>query len=214
VNYIDEEDFARPTLFVGLLISGGLCSVDLSPRPLIVKGEKMRTSYIAAGLTSLALAFAISLPAGAQSSAGSPSPQTAPSQTDPQNSPSTMPQAAPQSEPTQAPPSAPEPAASAPQPQKADQDNPLNLTDEQKAKLRPIVADENQQLNAVQNDASLTPEQKNAKANEIRQTATPKIKAILTPEQLQKLAQLQQEKLKEQQGNQGGPTNSQQSPQK
>ena len=103
----------------------------------------------------------------------------------------------------------PDAPASTPQatPQKSDQDNPLNLTDEQKAKLRPIVTDENQQLNAVQNDASLTPEQKSAKANEIRQTATPKIKAILTAEQLQKLADMQQEKIKQQRDSQSAPGN-------
>jgi len=40
----------------------------------------------------------------------------------------------------------------------------------------------------------MTQEQKVAKANEIRQTASPKIKAVLTPEQLQKLSDIQKAK--------------------
>jgi periplasmic protein CpxP/Spy len=91
------------------------------------------------------------------------------------------------------------------------EDNPLNLTDEQKTKLRPIVADENQQLDAVRNDASMSPEQKVQKANQIREVATPKIKAILTPEQLQKLAEMQQHARQQQQGN--APSSDSQKPQ-
>jgi Spy/CpxP family protein refolding chaperone len=83
----------------------------------------------------------------------------------------------------------------------SESDNPLNLTDEQKAKLRPIVTAENQQMEALRNDTSLSQEQKVAKANQIREEASPKIKAILTPEQLQKLADLQQKARQ----NQGAP---------
>ncbi len=54
-------------------------------------------------------------------------------------------------------------------------------------------------MDAVRNDTSLTQEQKMAKANQIREVASPKIKAILTPEQLQKLAEMQQ-KARQQQG--------------
>jgi len=84
----------------------------------------------------------------------------------------------------------------------------LNLTDEQKAKLRPILQEQNQQMEALRNDTSMTQEQKVAKANEVRQNASPKIRAILTPEQLQKLADLQQ-KAKEQQQQSAPPSASQ-----
>lgn len=67
----------------------------------------------------------------------------------------------------------------------------LGLTDDQKQKLQPIIADEVQQMNAVKNDASLSTDQKRAKIDQIRQTASPKIHAILTPEQRQKLAAMQ-----------------------
>jgi hypothetical protein len=162
----------------------------------------MRNSYLSAGFLSMALAM--SLPAAAQSSTTN-TPQHMPSEAPAQATPS-------QTTPSQATPSqttsgqtgaASEAAPTQPQSQaQAGEDNPLNLTDEQKAKLRPILAEENQQLETLRGDSSMTQEQKMSKANEIRQTAGPKIKAILTPEQLQKLADLQKAK---QQQNQSAP---------
>jgi Spy/CpxP family protein refolding chaperone len=46
-------------------------------------------------------------------------------------------------------------------------------------------------------------QQKQQKVMQIRQEGTPKIKAILTPEQLQKLAAIQQKMRDQQTGNQG-----------
>ncbi len=135
---------------------------------------------------SFALALAISLPAAAQSSATTPSSQSAPAQTAPAP-PSSMQQNAPST-------ASPNSAQA-----QANEDNPLNLTDEQKTKLRPIIADENQQMEALRNDNSMSQAQKIDKANQIRAQASPKIKAILTPEQLQKLAQLQQDRARQQQ---------------
>ena len=132
---------------------------------------------------SFALGLAISLPAVAQSPASNPSSPSAPAQ------------AAPPSSGQQSSPAANQNSAQA----QANQDNPLNLTDEQKAKLRPIIADENQQMEALRNDNSLTQEQKIEKANQIRAQASPKIKAVLTPEQIQKLAEMQQERVRQQQ---------------
>ena len=105
--------------------------------------------------------------------------------------------------------------------QQASEDNPLNLTEDQKAKLRPIIMQENQQMEALRNDTTMTQEQKIAKANQIRADASPKIKAILTPEQIQKLSELQEERARQQQQQQSQPppqsappANSQQPPQK
>ncbi len=78
---------------------------------------------------------------------------------------------------------------------------------------QPIIADENKQMDAVRSDTSLTTDQKIQKANQIRSDASPKIRAVLTPEQLQKLAQLQ-EKAKQQRENQGTPASDSQKPQK
>lgn len=162
-------------------------------------------------------------------------PAAAPSQsTSPQSAPDQQPSAAPsqspqQEQPSQASPSQSAPSQSAPSQsapaqsgqsdsaahssQSAD-DNPLGLSEEQKTKLRPIIADENQQMEAVRNDSSLSTEQKVAKANQIRETASPKIRAVLTPEQLQKLADLQ--KARQQQGGssqQSAPSSGTQKPQ-
>jgi periplasmic protein CpxP/Spy len=146
----------------------------------------MRILKISAPILSLALALAISLPAVAQSSATNPSAQSAPAQPAP----------APSSSSQQSAPSTANPNSAQAQ---ASEDNPLNLTDDQKAKLRPIIADENQQMEALRNDNSMNQAQKIDKANQIRAQASPKIKAILTPEQLQKLAQLQQDRARQQQ---------------
>jgi Spy/CpxP family protein refolding chaperone len=162
----------------------------------------MRKPHLTAGFLSMVLAM--SLPAAAQSSTTN-SPEHQPPEAPSQSTPA---QAAPsQSTPAQSTPSqaAPGQASQAvpqharPQAQAGD-DNPLNLTEEQKAKLRPILQDQNQQMEALRNDTSMTQEQKIAKANEVRQNASPKIRAILTPEQLQKLADLQQKARQQQQG--------------
>lgn len=161
----------------------------------------MRTLKVSAPILSIALVLAISLPAAAQSSATSPSSQSAPAQNTPSQPPSMQ-----QTTPSSAGPN----SAQA----QANEDNPLNLTDEQKTKLRPIIADENQQMEALRNDTSLSQSQKIDKANQIRAQASPKIKAILTPEQLQKLAQLQQDRVRQQQqeSQQAAPPNNSQTP--
>jgi protein CpxP len=69
----------------------------------------------------------------------------------------------------------------------------LNLTDDQKAKLKPILQDQAEQMKAVHNDTSLTPEQKKAKMKEIHHTFQPQIAGVLTPEQQAKWKQMKQE---------------------
>jgi len=69
----------------------------------------------------------------------------------------------------------------------------LNLTDEQKEKLRPILADESKQIKAVWDDTSLTQDQKHAKAKLIKESTRPQIDAVLRPEQRQKFAQIKAE---------------------
>ena len=69
----------------------------------------------------------------------------------------------------------------------------LNLTDEQKEKLKPILADESRQMKAVRDDTSLTADQKHDKMKQIKASTRPQIEAILTPEQRQKFAQIREE---------------------
>lgn len=68
----------------------------------------------------------------------------------------------------------------------------LNLTDDQRAKIKPILQDEFNQLKAVGDDASLSSDQKIAKAKEIHAKAKSEIQPILTPEQQTKLATMRE----------------------
>jgi len=80
----------------------------------------------------------------------------------------------------------------------------LNLTDDQRAKLKPILQDEVQQLQAVHNDASLSQDQKKAKAKEIHAASKPQINSVLTPDQ-QKQWKEMKKKAKEQRGKSEAP---------
>jgi len=187
----------------------------------------MRITYIRTGFLAFLMLVAAVLASSAQTSGtGAASPQAAPpsQSTSPQASPE-QPSAAPSQAPQQqSPPSQAAPSqspqsgqsSSASEGSQSSDDNPLNLTEEQKTKLRPIIADENQQMEAVRNDSSLSMEQKVAKANQIRESASPKIRAVLTPEQLQKLAELQKTRQQQQGGSsqqQSAPSNGTQKPQ-
>lgn len=79
----------------------------------------------------------------------------------------------------------------------------LNLTDDQKAKLKPILQDEGQQMKAVHEDTSLTHEQKKAKMKDIREAHRPQIDQILTPDQQKKWEEMKQ-KAKEQREKKSG----------
>src|SRR5439155_5782976 len=68
-------------------------------------------------------------------------------------------------------------------------------------------------MDAARNDPSLTQEQKVTKINQIRDEASPKIKAILTPEQLQKLADMQQKARQQQPDHKSALPNDSQKPQ-
>lgn len=69
----------------------------------------------------------------------------------------------------------------------------LNLTDEQKTKLKPIFQDQAQQMKAVKDDASLSAEQKETKVKAIRLSFHDQINAVLTPEQQAKFKDMKHE---------------------
>lgn len=73
----------------------------------------------------------------------------------------------------------------------------LNLSDDQKAKLKPILQDESSQLKALKSDTSMSSEQKMDKAKEIRASHKSQIDAILTPDQQQKWQQMKQEAIQQ-----------------
>ena len=66
----------------------------------------------------------------------------------------------------------------------------LNLTPQQKEKILPILVDEAPKVNAIKNDNSLSKMQKMQQIRVIHQQTDPQMKAILSPEQYQKLRQI------------------------
>lgn len=73
-------------------------------------------------------------------------------------------------------------------------DPTLQLTDDQKAKIKTIRDDANQQILAVQKDASLTDDQKERKIKLIRKTARAQVFSVLTPDQQKTWSWQQHEK--------------------
>ncbi|HET8827135.1 MAG TPA: hypothetical protein VFM77_18465 [Terriglobales bacterium] len=166
----------------------------------------------------LCLSFALAVAAGAQSTTAPSSPDT-----HTQSAPGTQP-------PTSPAPSMNNPNSNGPQSAAPSQgtagngsansgqsgsnsvEDELNLTQDQKQKIAEVVDDENKQIGTVRNDTSMSMEQKQQKVLQIRQEGAPRIKAILTPDQLQKLAAIQQRMRSQQQGG-AGATAPQSSPQ-
>ena len=62
----------------------------------------------------------------------------------------------------------------------------LNLTEDQKGKIKPILENELSQLVGLRNDTSMSADVKQTKAKGIHDSANSQISALLTPEQQQK----------------------------
>jgi Spy/CpxP family protein refolding chaperone len=73
----------------------------------------------------------------------------------------------------------------------------LNLTPQQKAKVLPILADEGPKVQAIKNDNSLSKMQKIQQIKAIHRQTDPQMKAILSPEQYQKLQTVRQQTIRE-----------------
>jgi len=73
----------------------------------------------------------------------------------------------------------------------------LNLTPQQKEKLLPILAAEVPKVQAIKNDNSLSKIQKIQQLRAIHQQNDPQMKAILSPQQYQKLQQIRQQTIRE-----------------
>ena len=71
----------------------------------------------------------------------------------------------------------------------------LNLTPEQKAKVLPILREEAPKVQAIKNDNSLSRMQKMQAVKAIHQQTDPQMKAILSPEQYQKLQAIRHQAL-------------------
>lgn len=73
----------------------------------------------------------------------------------------------------------------------------LNLTPQQKEKVLPILAAEVPKVQAIKNDNSLSKMQKMQQLRVIHQQSDPQMKAILSPQQYQKLQQIRLQTIRE-----------------
>jgi hypothetical protein len=73
----------------------------------------------------------------------------------------------------------------------------LKLTPQQKEKILPILAGELPKVNAIKNDNSLSRMQKMEQVRAIHQQTDPQMKAILSPEQYQKLKEIRLQAVKD-----------------
>ena len=73
----------------------------------------------------------------------------------------------------------------------------LNLTPQQNEKILPILAAEVPKVQAIKNDNSLTKIQKIQQLRAIHQQNDPQMKAILSPEQYQKLQAIRQQTIRD-----------------
>lgn len=73
----------------------------------------------------------------------------------------------------------------------------LNLTPQQKEKILPILVAEVPKANAIKNDNSLSRIEKTQQLKAIHQQSDPQMKAILSPEQYQKLQAIRHQAIKD-----------------
>ena len=73
----------------------------------------------------------------------------------------------------------------------------LSLTPQQKEKMLPILAAEVPKVQPIKNDNSISKVQKVQQLKAIHQQTDPQIKAILSPEQYQKLKEIRQQTIRE-----------------
>jgi protein CpxP len=78
----------------------------------------------------------------------------------------------------------------------------LNLTDDQKAKIKPILDNENQQMQALKSDTSSAQQDRRAKMMDIHKSTMDQIRPILNSDQQAKLDQ-QMQRMKEHRAKRG-----------
>ncbi len=75
----------------------------------------------------------------------------------------------------------------------------LKLSDDQQAKLKPILEDQNKQMEQIHNDSSLSREDRFSKMQDLRQSSDTQIKSVLNEEQqksFDKMREEQRERMK------------------
>ena len=66
----------------------------------------------------------------------------------------------------------------------------LNLTDDQQAKIKPILENESTQMQSLRSDTSLSQDDRMAKMKQIRENTASQINPILTPDQQKQYAEM------------------------
>jgi Spy/CpxP family protein refolding chaperone len=66
----------------------------------------------------------------------------------------------------------------------------LNLTDDQQAKIKPILENESTEMQGLRSDTSLSQEDRMAKMKQIRENTKSQINPILTPDQQKQYAEM------------------------
>ncbi len=69
----------------------------------------------------------------------------------------------------------------------------LSLTDDQQAKLKPILEDQRKQMDQIHNDSSLSREDRFSKMQQVRTSGDTQIKALLTDDQQKKFDKMREE---------------------
>lgn len=62
----------------------------------------------------------------------------------------------------------------------------LKLTEEQRAKIKPILDEQTKQINAIRADKNTPLQERTAKYQQLRKASHEKVRAVLTPEQAEK----------------------------
>ncbi len=68
----------------------------------------------------------------------------------------------------------------------------LNLTADEQTKIKPILQSQADQINALRQDSTLTPQDRRAKMMAIRQSTASQLQGILTPDQFTQYQQMMQ----------------------
>ncbi len=83
--------------------------------------------------------------------------------------------------------------------------NKLSLTDDQQAKLKPILEDQRKQMEQIHNDSSLSRQDRFSKMRELHSSTDNQIKAVLNEDQQKKFDKMREEQHSHMRWNRGGP---------
>ena len=82
----------------------------------------------------------------------------------------------------------------------------LSLSDDQQAKLKPILEDQRKQMEQIHNDSSLSRQDRFSKMRDLHSSTDSQIKAVLNEDQQKKFDQMREEQHRHMRGNRGGPS--------